>query len=86
MGLTNLTKNALLDLGVACAMMAVLIVAASIFTVPAISPFWAPFQLATATMQKDELVIQLLKIVLGVVFAAYFVWWSLAVLSRLPLQ
>jgi hypothetical protein len=34
MDLNNLTKNALLVLGVACAMMAVLIVAASIFTVP----------------------------------------------------
>jgi hypothetical protein len=32
--LNNLTKNALIALGVACAMMAVLIVAASIFTVP----------------------------------------------------
>jgi len=32
--LNNLTKNALLVLGVACAMMAVLIVAASIFPVP----------------------------------------------------
>jgi hypothetical protein len=35
-------------------------------------------------MQKDELIIQLLKIGLGLLFAAYFVWWSLAVLSRLP--
>jgi hypothetical protein len=35
-------------------------------------------------MQKDELIIQLLKIGLGLVFAAYFIWWSLAVLSRLP--
>jgi hypothetical protein len=34
-------------------------------------------------MQKDELIIQLRKIGLGFVFAAYFVWWSLAVLSRL---
>jgi hypothetical protein len=33
-------------------------------------------------MQKDELIIQLLKIGLGLVFAAYFVWWSLAVLSK----
>jgi hypothetical protein len=46
----------------------------------------APHQLATAQMQKDELVLQLLKIFLGVLFAAYFVWWSLAVLSRLPPQ
>jgi len=37
-------------------------------------------------MQKDELIIQLLKIGLGLVFAAYFVWWSLAVLSRPPLH
>jgi hypothetical protein len=35
-------------------------------------------------MQKDELIIQLLKIGLGLVFAAYFLWWSIEVLSRLP--
>jgi hypothetical protein len=45
-----------------------------------------PHQLAMAKskMQKDELIIQLLKIGLGLVFAAYFLWWSLEVLSRLP--
>jgi hypothetical protein len=35
-------------------------------------------------MPKDELIIQLLKIGLGLAFAVYFVWWSLAVLHRLP--
>jgi hypothetical protein len=45
-----------------------------------------PHQLAMgkSNMQKDELIIQLLKIGLGLVFAAYFLWWSLEVLSRLP--
>ena len=46
MDLTNLTKNALLDLGVACAMMAVLIVAASIFTVPANLPVLGTFSIS----------------------------------------
>jgi predicted DNA-binding ribbon-helix-helix protein len=35
-------------------------------------------------MPKDELIIQLLKIGLGLGFAVYFIWWSLAVLHRLP--
>jgi hypothetical protein len=34
-------------------------------------------------MNKTELVIQLLKIAIGIAFAAYFLWWSLAVLQRL---
>jgi hypothetical protein len=37
-------------------------------------------------MNKTELVIQLLKIAIGVAFGAYFLWWSLAVLERLPTQ
>ena len=32
-------------------------------------------------MNKTELVIQLLKIAIGIAFAAYFLWWSLAVLQ-----
>jgi ABC-type arginine transport system ATPase subunit len=36
------------------------------------------------SMNKTELVIQLLKIAIGIAFAAYFLWWSLAVLERLP--
>lgn len=36
------------------------------------------------SMTKDELVVQLLKIALGLGFAAYFLWWSLEVLNRLP--
>ena len=35
-------------------------------------------------MPKDELIVQLIKIVLAVVIGAYFVWWSLEVLHRLP--
>jgi len=35
-------------------------------------------------MSKDELVIQLVKIVLGLAFGAYFLWWSVEVLHRLP--
>ena len=35
-------------------------------------------------MSKDELVIQLLKVALGLLIGGYFVWWSLEVLNRLP--
>ena len=35
-------------------------------------------------MPKDELVVQMIKIALGLVFGAYFIWWSLEVLQRLP--
>jgi hypothetical protein len=35
-------------------------------------------------MSRSELIIQLLKIALGVALGAYFVWWSLEVLQRLP--
>jgi hypothetical protein len=35
-------------------------------------------------MPRDELIIQLVKVGLGLAFAAYFVWWSLAVLYELP--
>jgi hypothetical protein len=35
-------------------------------------------------MSKDELIIQVVKIVLGVAFGAYFLWWSVEVLHRLP--
>lgn len=34
-------------------------------------------------MPTSEWIIQLLKIVIGVAFGAYFVWWSLEVLNRL---
>jgi hypothetical protein len=37
-----------------------------------------------AAMTKDELIVQLLKIALGIALGAYFVWWSLEVLHRLP--
>jgi hypothetical protein len=34
-------------------------------------------------MTRTELIIQLLKVAIGLVFGAYFVWWSLQVLDRL---
>ena len=34
-------------------------------------------------MSKDELIIQLVKIALGILIAGTF-WWSLEVLKRLP--
>jgi hypothetical protein len=37
-----------------------------------------------AAMTKDELIIQLIKIALGILIAGYFFWWSLEVLKRLP--
>ncbi len=35
-------------------------------------------------MSKDELVIQLVKVALGILIGGYFLWWSLEVLKRLP--
>jgi len=35
-------------------------------------------------MSKGEWIIQLVKIVLGLAFGAYFLWWSVEVLHRLP--
>jgi hypothetical protein len=37
-------------------------------------------------MNKTELAIQFHKIATGIAFAAYFLWWSLSVLERLPAQ
>ena len=34
-------------------------------------------------MTRTELIIQLLKVAIGLAFSAYFVWWSLQVLDRL---
>jgi hypothetical protein len=34
-------------------------------------------------MTRTELIIQILKVVIGLAFGAYFVWWSLEVLDRL---
>jgi hypothetical protein len=36
-------------------------------------------------MSKDELIIQLVKVALGILIGGYFLWWSLEVLKRLPL-
>ena len=35
-------------------------------------------------MTKDELIIQLVKVALGILIGGYFLWWSLEVLNRLP--
>ncbi len=35
-------------------------------------------------MSKDELIIQLVKVGLGILIGGYFLWWSLEVLKRLP--
>ena len=35
-------------------------------------------------MSRTELIIQVLKLVLGLALGAYFVWWSLEVLNKLP--
>jgi hypothetical protein len=34
-------------------------------------------------MTRTELIIQLLKVAIGLAFGAYFVWWSLELLDRL---
>ena len=36
------------------------------------------------SMSKDELVIQLIKVAIGILIGGYFLWWSLEVLKRLP--
>jgi len=36
------------------------------------------------SMSKDELIIQLVKVALGILVAGYFLWWSLEILHRLP--
>jgi hypothetical protein len=33
------------------------------------------------TMNRAELIIQLIKVALGLAFGAYFLWWSLEVLN-----
>jgi hypothetical protein len=37
-------------------------------------------------MSQIELIVQLVKVVMGLAFGAYFLWWSLEVLNRLPQQ
>ena len=37
-------------------------------------------------MGRTELIIQLIKVALGLAIGAYFVWWNLEVLQRLPPQ
>jgi hypothetical protein len=47
------------------------------------SPLWRRDAIVRV-MPKDELIIQLIKIALGVAIGSYFLWWSLEVLQRLP--
>jgi hypothetical protein len=43
-----------------------------------------PTRPASGRTENDpELIIQLLKLAIGLAFGAYFVWWSLEVLNRL---
>jgi hypothetical protein len=44
------------------------------------SPLW---RVERRKMTRTELIVQLLKIAIGLAFGAYFVWWSLQVLDRL---
>jgi hypothetical protein len=44
----------------------------------------SPGLLRLPVMTKAELIIQLIKIALGAAIGAYFVWWSVEVLHRLP--
>jgi hypothetical protein len=44
------------------------------------SLFW---RVERRKMTRTELIIQLLKVAIGLAFGAYFVWWSLQVLDRL---
>ncbi len=37
-----------------------------------------------SSMSKDELIVQLVKVALGILIGGYFLWWSLEVLKRLP--
>jgi hypothetical protein len=41
---------------------------------------------AVGAMSRTELIIQLVKVVIGLALGAYFLWWSLEVLDRLPPQ
>jgi hypothetical protein len=42
--------------------------------------------LSDVMMSRTELIIQLVKVAIGFAFGAYFLWWSLEVLNRLPPQ
>ena len=37
-------------------------------------------------MSRTELIIQLVKILIGLALGAYFLWWSVELLHRLPPQ
>jgi len=39
-------------------------------------------KVVSAWLRGAELIIQLIKIVIGLAFGAYFLWWSLEVLNR----
>jgi len=37
-------------------------------------------------MSRTEPIIQLVKVVIALAFGAYFLWWSLEMLNKLPSQ
>jgi hypothetical protein len=45
-----------------------------------------PARSSDAAMPRDELIVQLIKIALALAIGAYFIWWSLEVLHRLPVR
>ena len=47
------------------------------------TPGWLHRRVERRKVTRTELIVQLLKIAIGLVFGAYFVWWSLQVLDRL---
>ncbi len=49
---------------------------------PVLQP-WGDERTVGCKMTRTELIIQLLKVAIGLAFGAYFVWWSLEVLDRL---
>jgi len=49
---------------------------------PVLQP-WGDERTVGCKMTRTELIIQLLKVAIGLAFGAYFVWWSLQVLDRL---
>jgi hypothetical protein len=44
------------------------------------------FNFSDVMMSRTELIVQLVEVVIGLAFGAYFLWWSLEVLNRLPPQ
>ena len=47
---------------------------------------WAEIAYPVSAMSRTELIIRLVKVVIGLAFSAYFLWWSFEMLNRLPSQ